>query len=165
MATTIRSRALRSAAFIGLLGALAPQAYAQETQDTQGTEGTAAGESDDPATLQSEAEIESGQNASAPDAGDITITGSRIRRPNLESTVPVTSVGGEEFFQTGQVSIGDVLNELPALQSTFSQSNSTRFLGTAGLNLLDLRGLGTQRTLVLVNGRRHDAGDVQSTTT
>jgi outer membrane receptor protein involved in Fe transport len=159
---TFRSRALRSVAFIGLLTALAPQAYAQETQ---GTEGTGAGESDDPATLQSEAEIESGQNASAADAGDITITGSRIRRPNLESQVPVTSVGGEEFFQTGQVSVGDVLNELPALQSTFSQSNSTRFLGTAGLNLLDLRGLGTQRTLVLVNGRRHVAGDVLNTTT
>jgi outer membrane receptor protein involved in Fe transport len=162
MAMTCRSRALRSVAFIGLLTALAPQAFAQETQ---GTEGTAAGESDEPATLNSEAEIESGQDASAAEAGDITITGSRIRRPNLESQVPVTSVGGEEFFQTGQVSIGDVLNELPALQSTFSQSNSTRFLGTAGLNLLDLRGLGTQRTLVLVNGRRHVAGDVLNTTT
>jgi outer membrane receptor for ferrienterochelin and colicin len=162
MAMTFRSRGLRSVAFIGLAVALAAQAHAQETT---GTEGTAAGESDDPATLNSEAEIESGQNASAAEAGDITITGSRIRRPNLESTVPVTSVGGEEFFQTGQVSIGDVLNELPALQSTFSQSNSTRFLGTAGLNLLDLRGLGTQRTLVLVNGRRHVAGDVLNTTT
>jgi outer membrane receptor protein involved in Fe transport len=157
MAMKFRSRALRSVAFIGLLGALAPQAYAQETQRT---EGTAAGETDDPATLQSEAEIESGQNASAADQGDITITGSRIRRPNLESTVPITSVGGEEFFETGTVSVGDVLNDLPALKSTFSQSNSTRFLGTAGLNLLDLRGLDTVRTLVLVNGRRHVGSDI-----
>ena len=157
MAMTFRSRALRSVAFIGLLAAVAPQAYAQETQ---GTEGTAAGESDDPATLESEAELESGQNASAADQGDITITGSRIRRPNLESTVPITSVGGEEFFETGTVSVGDVLNDLPALKSTFSQSNSTRFLGTAGLNLLDLRGLDTVRTLVLVNGRRHVGSDI-----
>ena len=37
---------------------------------------------------------------------------------------------------------------------------STRFLGTSGLNLLDLRGLGTQRTLVLVNGRRQVGGDI-----
>ncbi len=93
---------------------------------------------------------------------DIVVTGSRIRRPNLESTVPITSISGDEFFQTGKTSIGDTLNELPALRSTFSQSNSTRFLGTAGLNLLDLRGLGTQRTLVLVNGRRHVAGDILS---
>jgi outer membrane receptor protein involved in Fe transport len=92
----------------------------------------------------------------------IIVTGSRIARPNLESTVPVTSVGGEEIFQQGNVSVGDLLNELPALRSTFSQSNSSRFLGTAGLSLVDLRGLGTQRTLVLVNGRRHVGSDILS---
>jgi outer membrane receptor protein involved in Fe transport len=90
----------------------------------------------------------------------IVVTGSRIRQPNLESAVPVTVISGEEFFETGQVSVGDVLNDLPQLRSTYSQQNSTRFLGTRGLNLLDLRGLGTQRTLVLVNGRRHVAGDI-----
>ncbi|MEG3177504.1 TonB-dependent receptor [Sphingomonas sp. RB3P16] len=93
---------------------------------------------------------------------EIVVTGSRIRTPNLTSAIPVTSINGEDFFKTGQTSIGDVLNQLPALRSTFSQSNSTRFLGTSGLNLLDLRGLGTQRTLVLVNGRRHVAGDILS---
>jgi len=90
----------------------------------------------------------------------ITVTGSRIRRPNLESPLPVTSVGGQEFFQTGNISVGDKLAELPSIRSTFTQANSTRFLGTSGLNLLDLRGLGTPRTLVLVNGRRHVGGDV-----
>ena len=102
------------------------------------------------------------QNAGgAPQSGnEIVVTGSRIRRPNLDSPVPVTTISGEEFFKTGTTSVGDVLNELPALTSTFSQSNSTRFLGTSGLSLLDLRGLGTQRTLVLVNGRRHVAGDI-----
>jgi outer membrane receptor protein involved in Fe transport len=90
----------------------------------------------------------------------ITVTGSRIRRPNLESPLPVTSVGGEEFFQTGNISVGDKLAELPQIASTFTQANSTRFLGTAGLNLLDLRHLGPARTLVLVNGRRHVGGDV-----
>jgi outer membrane receptor protein involved in Fe transport len=103
------------------------------------------------------------ETASADDASsEIIITGTRIRRPNLESAAPITTVAGDEFFQTGQVSIGDVLNELPQLRSTFSQQNSTRFLGTRGLNLLDLRGLGTQRTLVLVNGRRHVGGDLLS---
>src|SRR5689334_16287839 len=91
---------------------------------------------------------------------EVIVTGSRIARPNLESTVPVTTVTGEELFQTGGTSIGDLLNDLPALRSTFSQSNSSRFLGTTGLNLLDLRGLGTQRTLVLVNGRRHVGADI-----
>jgi outer membrane receptor protein involved in Fe transport len=130
-----------------------------------------------PEALQSEQEAESGQAAPScqvpagtplppgctPASNEaITVTGSRIRRPNLESPLPVTSVGGQEFFETGNVSVGDKLAELPSIRSTFTQANSTRFLGTAGLNLLDLRGLGTVRTLVLVNGRRHVGGDVLS---
>lgn len=84
----------------------------------------------------------------------IIVTGSRIRRPNLDSTIPVTSVGAEQVLETGQISVGDQLNQLPQLRATFSQANSTRFIGTAGQNSLDLRGLGTDRTLVLINGRR-----------
>ncbi|WP_199553955.1 TonB-dependent receptor domain-containing protein [Sandaracinobacteroides hominis] len=95
----------------------------------------------------------------------ILVTGSRIRKPNLEASAPVTTITGEEFFETGQLSVGDTLNDLPQLRSTFSQQNSTRFLGTRGMNLLDLRGLGTQRTLVLVNGRRHVGGDILSNAT
>ncbi len=76
------------------------------------------------------------------------------------SAVPITTVSAAELTLTARTSIGDVLNDLPQLISTFSQSNSTRFLGTGGLNLLDLRGLGTSRTLVLVNGRRHVGSDI-----
>src|SRR6185295_995771 len=90
----------------------------------------------------------------------ILVTGTRIRRPNVESAIPITSIGGEEFFQQGQNNVGDTLNELPQLRTTFGQQNAGRFLGTTGLNLLDLRGLGTQRTLVLVNGRRHVPSDI-----
>ncbi len=90
----------------------------------------------------------------------IVVTGSRIRRPNLESTVPITSISGENFFQQGQTNIGDALNDLPQLRSTFSQQNPGSGIGIAGLSLLDLRGLGTQRTLVLVNGRRHVPADI-----
>lgn len=90
------------------------------------------------------------------ESGTIVVTGSRIARmPNVDSTVPVTSVGPTELLDRGEVSLGDALNQLPSMRSTFSQANSTAFIGTAGLNLLDLRGLGTERTLVLVNGRRH----------
>src|SRR5205814_5631776 len=88
--------------------------------------------------------------------------GSRIRRPNLESVVPVTSVQGEQFFQRGGTDIGDTLNELPQLASTFAQTNPGLGIGIAGLNLLDLRGLGPKRTLVLVNGRRHVPADILS---
>jgi outer membrane receptor protein involved in Fe transport len=99
-------------------------------------------------------------SGAASDQGSIVVTGSRIRRPNVDSAVPITSIGGEEFFQQGQNNVGDTLNELPQLRTTFGQQNAGRFLGTTGLNLLDLRGLGTQRTLVLVNGRRHVPSDI-----
>lgn len=95
-------------------------------------------------------------DGSEPEGGAIIVTGSRIaRNVNLDSTVPVVSVSADELLDGGDLSLGDALNQLPALRATFSQANSTRFIGTAGLNLLDLRGLGTDRTLVLVNGRRH----------
>jgi outer membrane receptor protein involved in Fe transport len=98
--------------------------------------------------------------AAAADEGTIVVTGSRIRRPNLESAVPVTSISGDQFFQQGDTNIGDALNDLPQLRSTFAQQNPGLGVGIAGLNLLDLRGLGTQRTLVLVNGRRHVPSDI-----
>lgn len=113
-----------------------------------------------PAMAQEAAPAEA--TAEAADEGTIVVTGSRIRQPNLESANPIAVVTGAEIFETGGISVGDLLNELPQLRSTFSQQNSTRFLGTRGLNLLDLRGLGTQRTLVLVNGRRHVGSDVLS---
>lgn len=124
---------------------------------------TAAIAQTDPAAAPADA---AGQTApeTATAEGDavITVTGSRISRPNLESTVPITTVTADEIFETGNTSVGDLLNDLPAVRNTFSQSNSSRFLGTAGLNLLDLRGLGTQRTLVLQNGRRHVGADILS---
>lgn len=92
--------------------------------------------------------------ASADQGNAIVVTGSRIRRPNLESSVPITSVGPQELTERGDVSLGDALNQLPSLRTTFSQANSTAFIGTAGINQLDLRGQGPSRTLVLINGRR-----------
>ncbi|UZK70397.1 TonB-dependent receptor [Sphingomonas sp. S1-29] len=89
------------------------------------------------------------------DEGDaIVITGSRITRPNLDSTNPITTVEIDEIV-TGDVSLGNALSNLPQLGQTYTSGNSTRFIGTSGLSILDLRNLGTARTLVLVNGRRH----------
>ena len=93
--------------------------------------------------------------APADDGTTIIVTGTRINRPNLTSAVPVTSITAVELTQSsGNVSIGDTLNELPQMRATRTQANSTRFIGTAGITALDLRGLGTARTLTLVDGRR-----------
>ncbi|MBN2971302.1 TonB-dependent receptor [Roseomonas aeriglobus] len=86
----------------------------------------------------------------------VLVTGSRIAGATaLDSPVPITQLTAAELVDDGNLSLGDAMNQLPSLRSTWSQANSTRAIGTAGLNLLDLRGLGIDRTLVLVNGRRH----------
>lgn len=87
----------------------------------------------------------------------VTVTGSRIPRVDYLSASPVGTLTAEDIRATGAVTLGDVINALPQMSTTYSLGNSTRFIGTAGLNLLDLRGLGVDRTLVLVNGRRHVA--------
>lgn len=134
-----KSRLMIAGSAISLALFAAMPSYAQDQQDA-----AAAAQSD-------EDEEEEEEGSSAP----ILVTGSRIGRPTLESAVPLTSVTIEDLTGTGEVSLGDALNDLPSLRSTFSSGNSSRFIGTAGLSLLDLRGLGTDRTLVLVNGRRH----------
>ncbi|WP_346838125.1 TonB-dependent receptor [Microbulbifer sp. SAOS-129_SWC] len=90
----------------------------------------------------------------------VTVTGSRISRPNAVSPTPVTTVTAEDISLSGETNLGDFLNDMPQLRSTYSGNNSGRFIGTVGLNLLDLRGLGTSRTLVLQDGRRHIGSSV-----
>ncbi|WP_160730402.1 TonB-dependent receptor domain-containing protein [Pontixanthobacter luteolus] len=86
----------------------------------------------------------------------IVVTGSRIVRPEVESVSPVTTVGQAAIDQTGTVRVEDIINDLPqtvAGQSAFLSNGAS---GTATVNL---RGLGSNRTLVLVDGRRLPAGD------
>ncbi len=85
----------------------------------------------------------------------IAVTGSRIIREGAVAPTPVTVISGEELLSTGVTNIGEALNQLPALGSTYSLANSGRYIGTSGINMLDLRNMGTDRTLVLVDGRRH----------
>lgn len=114
-----------------------------------------------PAVAQ-DADVTTDSDAQAEDAttssnlgNTITVTGSRIARPNLDSTIPIATIQARDLVERGSLALGDALAELPQLGSTFTQANSTRFIGTAGINRLDLRNLGTSRTLVLQNGRRH----------
>ena len=151
--------ALRSAVFVGFMLAAASPVLSQTatTQPGQPTDEGTATQPDDPEALgQNEVELESGQTADEGATNQaIVVTGTRIRSPNLVASIPITSIGVQDLLDSGDLSLGDALNDLPALRATFSQANSTRFIGTSGLNILDLRGLGTARTLVLVNGRRH----------
>lgn len=93
----------------------------------------------------------------------VSVTGSRIARTGFVTPSPVTAITAEEIRATGATNIGDLMTRLPALTPSYTLGNSTRFIGTAGVGLLDLRGMGTSRTLVLVNGRRHVGATAGST--
>lgn len=96
---------------------------------------------------------------SAAQLGDVIVTGTRIRVPDYEGSAPVASVSGEALVNAGVTNVTDFLTDQPALvSSTTLQDNSNAAdRGSVGLNLLNLRNLGSQRTLALVNGRRHVA--------
>src|SRR3569623_611468 len=98
-------------------------------------------------------------------ATDVVASGSRIHRPDLESTVPIATIKGDDIYTQANPNVGEVLNNLPQLRSTFAQQNPSLGIGIAGHNLHDLRGLGVSRTLVLVNGRRHVPSDLRNTAT
>jgi outer membrane receptor protein involved in Fe transport len=83
------------------------------------------------------------------------VTGSRISRTTRDASVPITTLSATELLQNGTVQIGDRLALLPQFRPNLTSQNSGRFIGTAGLSILDLRGQGTARTLVLQNGLRH----------
>jgi outer membrane receptor protein involved in Fe transport len=94
------------------------------------------------------------QDAQAPQ--EIVVTGSRIASPNLTSISPVTSVTSAEIKLEGVSRVEDLLNNLPAV---FSAQGSNISNGSNGTATVDLRGLGSTRTLVLVDGRRLLPGD------
>jgi iron complex outermembrane recepter protein len=93
---------------------------------------------------------------------EIVVTGSRIPQPNLTSVSPIQSVSHQDFQLQGATDVIDLLNTLPSnFQNNVADfSNTTNPLtGPGGITTADLRGLGPQRTLVLVNGRRLGIGD------
>lgn len=97
----------------------------------------------------------------ANDGEEIIVTGSRIARPEIDSPIPVTSFTAAAIEQSGRVNVTDFLAQSPALlgsSTSAQQSGSTSTLGGTAINLLNLRNLGTNRTLVLIDGRRHVAG-------
>jgi outer membrane receptor protein involved in Fe transport len=103
------------------------------------------------------------EEASAPDDSEtIIVTGSRIARPEFSNPNPIQVLDAANIEQTGKTNLTEVLADSPALLG------STRSIDTAGseltsakevgVNFLNLRNLGSSRTLVLVDGQRHVSG-------
>ncbi len=87
---------------------------------------------------------------------EITVTGSRIIRQDYEAASPVVTISGETFDQQGVVNAEQLVNTLPQVVPSFSTGNNNPGGGQA---FIDLRGLGSVRTLVLVDGKRMTPGD------
>ncbi len=105
----------------------------------------------------------------AQDEGDaieeIVITGSRIRTGRQAASIPVDTVSSDEIKASGFQNVEEILNNMPQfVPSRTASTNSTANPTATGAATLDLRGLGAQRSLVLVNGRRYTFFDSSQTT-
>ena len=104
------------------------------------------------ALAQEEAELE-----------EIVVTGSHIKRNTFNYSTPITVIDEGEIVGTGTTNLGDLLQTIPQSVSTFNNANTAFSTTLSGINLTDLRFLGPQRTLVLVNGRRVVSGTAPGT--
>ncbi len=101
-----------------------------------------------PALAQSEAPVQ-----------QVTITGSRIASPNAESPSPLQVLSASDIAASGATNLQDLLLKNPTMGTpSVSRTNSNFSTSSAGVATVDLRNLGTARTLVLVNGRRYVSG-------
>ncbi|HEY9091914.1 TonB-dependent receptor domain-containing protein [Parasphingorhabdus sp.] len=92
------------------------------------------------------------EEATAP----IVVTGTRIQRDGYSAPTPLTVLGTEDIEASAPANVADFVNEIPSVvgSATPANSNLNMSSGTSGLNTINLRGLGSSRTLVLLNGQR-----------
>lgn len=92
------------------------------------------------------------------EAEEVVVTGSRIRRQDYEANSPITTINSELFEETSTVGVETVLNQLPQFVPAVTQFSTgnvqNEATSTVGASTVSLRGLGSNRNLVLINGRR-----------
>lgn len=108
----------------------------------------------DPTTSTEAAIQETTEPSSTTD--DIVVTGSRLAKAGFTAPSPTTVLGSDLLERQGQANVADFINQIPAVRSssTSSTQTATSFRGGAGGNFVNLRALGTTRTLVLVDSER-----------
>lgn len=150
-----RLRLAARLAFVVSVGSLAGQAFAEQGAKVEGAVEVA--QVGTPSGTKPGTEAE--EPGKAKQLGSVQVTGSRIRQPNLDSNVPIQSIDTRQIEYSGQTNAANLIRTLPVTGiSTFTPANSNFDVSGAGLNTVDLRNLGEDRTLVLVNGRRFVAG-------
>ncbi len=166
--TTIRTRLLATSMITGLVLVAAPAgaAFAADATADASPMATMDASAANPASAPvQQLRATADAAADAATTREIVVTGSRIPQPNLTSVSPIVAVGNQEFKLQGHTDVIDLLNNLPQnFQNNVSDfSNTSNPLnGPGGVTTADLRGLGPQRTLILVNGRRLGIGDANT---
>ena len=89
---------------------------------------------------------------------EIVVTGSLISSPNRESASPIVSIGMSDLGQSGDTALIEVVNQLPQFNATSGTQSGGQ--GTGGHVTVNLRGLGSNRNLVLLDGRRLPLADI-----
>ncbi len=91
---------------------------------------------------------------SSEEAQSIIVTGSRLARSTFDSPQPVTVLGGEEFERLQITNVGEGISELPSFRPSTNPSTNGFGSFNVGAQIVNLRGIGVTRNLVLVDGRR-----------
>lgn len=92
---------------------------------------------------------------------DVVVTGSRIRLPNIEGFEPVTVVNQEYLIDRGLTNAANALNEIPGIRGSVTPNQAQGSFGQ-GVNFINTFGLGSNRTLTLINGRRAVSSNVNT---
>src|SRR5579871_6427801 len=141
-----RTKRIRLAALAALIGGAAAALAAQAQA---------------PATGPANAAAANGQQLQ-----EVPITGSRIPVPaNISAASPIVAIGSQDIAVQGRTDISDVVNQLPQIIIAYGAdlgNNQNALTAAGGVATADLRGLGPQRTLVLVDGKRLYIGDPNS---
>ncbi|MFT3761407.1 MAG: TonB-dependent receptor [Pseudoxanthomonas sp.] len=134
-ATTLRPGLLAAACMLAIAGMPAAAEAQQQSAETS---------ADQPTQLET-----------------VAVTGSRIRRVDAETANPVFTMDRQAIESSGYMTVGDLLQQLPNIAGAGMTPADNSYGGT-GASTLSLRGLGAERTLVLLNGVRYYAGDINA---
>ena len=148
MKTTTLLRTSTASAVLGLAMLATPVAAQQSVTTGQGPDQSDS--TNQEVGIEAVPDATDGQQTAS--GNEVVITGSRIPRRDLESAAPIAVIQDEEFKLSGTVNVENVINTLPqVIPGTTAFSNNPG----GGVATLNLRGLGSTRNLVLVNGRRY----------
>ncbi|MCL6741260.1 TonB-dependent receptor [Sphingomonas sp. RB56-2] len=140
MKSTYRNRLLTTTLFVSA-SVLGTPAFAQDVQEpVTGEPAQAVDETAAPTPAEETA------------GREIVVTGSRIARPNLTSSSPIAVVTGEETVDKADITLDTFLNTLPQVNPAGTTTSNNP--GNGGQSNINLRGLGSNRNLVLIDGRR-----------